>query len=52
MTGVALLGGYAADAVVGDPRRFHPVAGFGRVALAAERVGYAPSAAAATRTAA
>ena len=43
MTGVALLGGYAADAVVGDPRRFHPVAGFGRVALAAERVGYAPS---------
>jgi adenosylcobinamide-phosphate synthase len=43
VTGVALLGAYAADAVVGDPRRFHPVAGFGRVALAAERAGYAPS---------
>jgi adenosylcobinamide-phosphate synthase len=43
VTGAALLAGYAADAVLGDPRRFHPVAGFGRVALAAERVGYAPS---------
>jgi adenosylcobinamide-phosphate synthase len=43
MSGAALVGGYAADAVFGDPRRFHPVAGFGRIALAAERVGYAPS---------
>jgi adenosylcobinamide-phosphate synthase len=43
MSGAALAVGYAADAVFGDPRRFHPVAGFGRVALAAERVGYAPS---------
>ena len=43
MSGAALVGGYAADAVFGDPRRFHPVAGFGKVALAAERVGYAPS---------
>jgi adenosylcobinamide-phosphate synthase len=43
VTGAALLGGYTADAVLGDPRRFHPVAGFGRVALSAERVGYAPS---------
>jgi adenosylcobinamide-phosphate synthase len=43
VSGTALLGGYAADAILGDPRRFHPVAGFGRVALAAERVGYAPS---------
>jgi adenosylcobinamide-phosphate synthase len=43
MSAAALAGGYAADAVFGDPRRLHPVAGFGRVALAAERVGYAPS---------
>jgi adenosylcobinamide-phosphate synthase len=43
MSAAGLAGGYAADAVFGDPRRFHPVAGFGRVALAAERVGYAPS---------
>ena len=46
MSGAALVGGYAADAVFGDPRRLHPVAGFGKVALAAERVGYAPSRAA------
>jgi adenosylcobinamide-phosphate synthase len=43
MSGAALVGGYAADAVFGDPRRFHPVAGFGKLALAAERVGYAPT---------
>ena len=43
MSGAALLGGWTADALLGDPRRLHPVAGFGRVALAAERVGYAPS---------
>lgn len=43
MSGAGLAGGYAADAVFGDPRRLHPVAGFGRVALAAERIGYAPS---------
>ncbi|MEY9845063.1 adenosylcobinamide-phosphate synthase [Streptacidiphilus sp. BW17] len=29
--------GYAADAVFGDPRRGHPVAGFGRFAAALER---------------
>ncbi|MEV0681084.1 cobalamin biosynthesis protein [Actinosynnema sp. NPDC050436] len=34
---VGLLLGVAADAVFGDPRRFHPVAGFGRVAAAVER---------------
>ena len=33
--------GYAADVALGDPRRFHPVAGFGRLALAAERWCYA-----------
>jgi adenosylcobinamide-phosphate synthase len=43
VSGVALLGGWAADLVVGDPRRWHPVAGFGRLALALERVVYAPS---------
>jgi adenosylcobinamide-phosphate synthase len=32
-----LLLGYAADLVFGDPRRWHPVAGFGRAASALER---------------
>jgi adenosylcobinamide-phosphate synthase len=41
--GLALIGGYAADAAFGDPERWHPVAGFGRVAMAVERVVYAPS---------
>jgi adenosylcobinamide-phosphate synthase len=36
-----LLLGAAADAVVGDPRRGHPVAGFGALAAALERHGYA-----------
>jgi adenosylcobinamide-phosphate synthase len=39
----ALALGYAADVVFGDPRRWHPVAGFGRVALAVERLVYAPT---------
>jgi adenosylcobinamide-phosphate synthase len=39
--GLAL--GYGADLAFGDPRRGHPVAGFGRAALALERVLYAPS---------
>jgi adenosylcobinamide-phosphate synthase len=43
MSGFALAGGFAADLLVGDPRRGHPVAGFGRVALAFERVVHAPS---------
>jgi adenosylcobinamide-phosphate synthase len=43
VSGVALIGGWAADLVVGDPRRWHPVAGFGRVALAVERAVYAPA---------
>lgn len=37
---LGLVLGFAADRVLGDPRRLHPVAGFGRVALALERVGY------------
>ncbi|WP_041840677.1 cobalamin biosynthesis protein [Actinoplanes friuliensis] len=38
-----LLAGYALDAVLGDPRRFHPVAGFGQAAGALERRLYAPN---------
>ncbi|WP_130513474.1 cobalamin biosynthesis protein [Krasilnikovia cinnamomea] len=34
--------GYALDAALGDPRRFHPVAGFGQAAAALERRLYAP----------
>lgn len=38
MTAAAgLLAGWAADGVVGDPRRGHPVAGFGRLAVLLER---------------
>lgn len=39
--GLAL--GFAADQVLGDPQRFHPVAGFGRVATALEERRYADS---------
>jgi adenosylcobinamide-phosphate synthase len=37
-----LVAGYVLDAVVGDPRRWHPVAGFGTVAGKLERKVYAP----------
>jgi adenosylcobinamide-phosphate synthase len=40
---VGLLVGYGLDAAFGDPRRFHPVAGFGTAAGALERRLYAPS---------
>ncbi|MGO9322314.1 MAG: cobalamin biosynthesis protein [Solirubrobacteraceae bacterium] len=43
LAGAALLAGYAADLAFGDPRRWHPVAGFGRMALALERAAYAPT---------
>jgi adenosylcobinamide-phosphate synthase len=43
VTPLGLAAGWAADMALGDPRRFHPVAGFGRVALALERLLYAPS---------
>jgi adenosylcobinamide-phosphate synthase len=43
VSGLALAGGWAADLLLGDPRRGHPVAGFGRIALALERALYAPS---------
>jgi adenosylcobinamide-phosphate synthase len=43
MSGSSLLAGFALDLVAGDPERWHPVAGFGRVATVAERAVYAPS---------
>lgn len=43
LSGTALLVGYAADLVMGDPRRWHPVAGFGTAAAALERASYAPT---------
>ncbi|WP_193607988.1 cobalamin biosynthesis protein [Nocardioides lijunqiniae] len=41
MTSGGLVLGYVADAALGDPRRGHPVAGFGRLAGALERRTYA-----------
>lgn len=38
---LGLACGYAADRLLGDPARWHPVAGFGRTAAALERVTYA-----------
>ncbi|HEX3975811.1 MAG TPA: cobalamin biosynthesis protein [Solirubrobacteraceae bacterium] len=38
-----LLAGYLADLALGDPPRWHPVAGFGRCAAALERRFYAPT---------
>ncbi|MGC4942936.1 cobalamin biosynthesis protein [Kribbella sp. DT2] len=49
---LGLLLGFAADRVLGDPRRFHPVAGFGRAAAQLEKVTYADSKAAGTAYAA
>jgi len=40
---IGLLVGYAADRILGDPRRFHPVAGFGAVATAVEDLLYVDS---------
>lgn len=42
-TALAIASGYAADRLVGDPARFHPVAGFGRFAHALERRLWGPS---------
>src|SRR5690242_10046822 len=41
-----LVGGVVLDAAFGDPRRLHPVAGFGRAAGVLERRMYAPTRAA------
>jgi adenosylcobinamide-phosphate synthase len=43
VSGAALAGGYIADAILGDPRTFHPVAGFGQLAERVERAAYAPT---------
>ncbi|MFJ2837227.1 cobalamin biosynthesis protein [Nocardia sp. NPDC087230] len=40
-TAVALMLGFALDRVFADPRRWHPVAGFGSAAAALEQVTYA-----------
>ncbi|MER7458392.1 cobalamin biosynthesis protein [Micromonospora sp. NPDC126480] len=45
-TAVGLVAGYALDVLFGDPRRWHPVAGFGRAAGALERRIYRPDRAA------
>jgi adenosylcobinamide-phosphate synthase len=47
-----LLAGAALDAALGDPRRFHPVAGFGRAAAALEQRCYGPDRASGARFAA
>lgn len=41
MNPLGLVVGYAADSLLGDPRRGHPVAGFGRAAAALEQQVYA-----------
>ncbi|NYF54790.1 cobalamin biosynthesis protein [Micromonospora purpureochromogenes] len=41
-----LVAGYALDSLLGDPRRWHPVAGYGRAAGALERRVYRPDRAA------
>ncbi|WP_460447674.1 cobalamin biosynthesis protein, partial [Angustibacter aerolatus] len=40
---LGLLAGVAADALLGDPRRWHPVAGFGQAADALQRRVWADS---------
>jgi adenosylcobinamide-phosphate synthase len=40
---VAIVGGWAADRLFGDPARLHPVAGFGRIAGGLERRLWRPS---------
>jgi adenosylcobinamide-phosphate synthase len=44
-----LFAGALLDAALGDPRRWHPVAGYGRAAAALERRMYAPTTAAGAR---
>ena len=42
-TAAGIVVGALADSAVGDPRRWHPVAGFGRCAAALEEAIYAPT---------
>ncbi|NJC81355.1 cobalamin biosynthesis protein [Planosporangium mesophilum] len=51
-TGAGLLAGALLDAALGDPRRWHPVAGYGWAAAALERRMYAPTSGAGARYAA
>jgi len=43
VSGTALAAGYVADLLLGDPRRLHPVAGFGQLAQRAESAAYSPT---------
>lgn len=43
MSAAALAAGYGADLAFGDPRRGHPVAAFGGLAVATERACYSPT---------
>jgi adenosylcobinamide-phosphate synthase len=43
---LGLLAGFVADRALGDPRRFHPVAGFGQLAATFESRAYTPTRAA------
>jgi adenosylcobinamide-phosphate synthase len=43
VSALALTSGYLADVAFGDPRRLHPVAGFGQVAARVEARTYVPS---------
>ncbi|WP_358465400.1 cobalamin biosynthesis protein [Spirillospora sp. NPDC048819] len=43
VSGEGLVLGVALDALFGDPKKWHPVAGFGRVASVAERFSYGDS---------
>jgi adenosylcobinamide-phosphate synthase len=47
---LTLVSGYAADRLLGDPARFHPVAGFGRIGTALERRLWRPGASPASST--
>lgn len=49
MNALGLLLGFVADRLFGDPQRWHPVAGFGRLAARHERHAYADSRAAGVR---
>lgn len=49
---VGIAAGFCLDRLIGDPARLHPVAGFGRLALAAERGLLRPGASAASQRAA
>jgi adenosylcobinamide-phosphate synthase len=46
---VGLLAGFLLDGLLGDPRRWHPVAGYGRVTAHLERRTYTPTVAAGAR---